>query len=215
MINEIGLFAITLKYIDFQPHRIGGNAFESIDDILGRINERLAQADARKWNLISLQSLKIEANSDWNLTDPEVSLAEESARHLIILRLYYEEFNYRDSELWPGSSSVATVGIEDFKPRHLSGGSFFKRPQFEPFSSLVQRSAKWLTGQTGVQFLNAQSIDVKVKSCKLFLSQLFNVYTVFSVSSVKGRFSKLYVQRHGRLHTNTTCDIFQEQSGAK
>src|SRR5690606_5330746 len=130
------------------------------------INERLGAHDAKKWNLISIQSLKMEANSEWVMVDPEVSLAEESSRHLIILRMFYEEYNYADSNLWPGAHQITTVGIEDFKPRHLSGGSFFKRPQFEPFSSLVHRSAKWMTSQSGIQFLNAQTIDIKVKSCK-------------------------------------------------
>ncbi|KAJ6224771.1 hypothetical protein RDWZM_003316 [Blomia tropicalis] len=165
MINESGQFAITLKYLDFVPQRQNGNAFESIDDLLARVNERLRQPDAAKWNMVTLQSLKIEANSDWNMGDVEVSLAEESSRHLIILRLYYEEYNYSDSGMWPTSANkVAVIGFEDFKPRHLSGGSFFKRPQFEPFSSLVQRAGKWLTNQTGIHFMNAQSIDIKVKS---------------------------------------------------
>ena len=164
--NESGHFAMTLKHIDFVPQRLTGNVFENIDDLLARVNERIAMPDAKKWNFISLQSFKVEANSDWNMKDPEVSLAEESSRHLIILRLFYEEFNYSDKEFWSSTNQVVTICIEDFKPRHLSGGSFFKRPQFEPFLSLVQRSSKWLTSQSGVQFLNAQSIDIKVKSCK-------------------------------------------------
>lgn len=174
--NSSGHFAITLKHIDFVPSRLSGSTFESVDEVLVRLNERINQPDARRWNMISLQSLKVEANSDWNLTDPEVSLAEESSRYIIVLRLFYEEFNYggengeksgdKDTCQNEQSSVKATIGIEDFKPRHLSGGSFFKRPQFEPFSALVQRSGKWLTSQSGVQFLNAQSIDIKVKSCK-------------------------------------------------
>lgn len=174
--NSTGHFAITLKHIDFLPGRLSGSTFESIDEVLVRLNERINRPDARRWNMVSLQSLKVEANSDWNLTDPEVSLAEESSRYIIVLRLFYEEFNYGDAagedekDLCQSDQSRATVkatiGVEDFKPRHLSGGSFFKRPQFEPFSALVQRSGKWLTSQSGVQFLNAQSIDIKVKSCE-------------------------------------------------
>lgn len=184
MINESGQFAITLKYLDFVPQRQNGNAFESIDDLLARVNERLRQPDAAKWNMVTLQSLKIEANSDWNMGDVEVSLAEESSRHLIILRLYYEEYNYSDSGMWPTSANkVAVIGFEDFKPRHLSGGSFFKRPQFEPFSSLVQRAGKWLTNQTGIHFMNAQSIDIKVKSCKSLKHIHSHIYTCIHTQS--------------------------------
>ena len=164
LINECDQFVATLKHMDFIPQRLNGNTFESIEKVLERINERLHQPDASKWNMISLQSLKMEANSDWNIADCEDSLAEESSRHLIVLRLFYEELDLKDNE--PLLDHVATIGIEDFKPHLLSGGSFFKRPQFEPFSCLVHRAARWLTDQPNVHFMNVQSIDIKVKSRK-------------------------------------------------
>ncbi|OTF74269.1 hypothetical protein BLA29_007087 [Euroglyphus maynei] len=56
------------------------------------------------------------------------------------------------------------IGIEDFKPELISAGSFFKRPVFEPFYSLTQRASRWLNSHCVDYFLNAQSIDIKIKS---------------------------------------------------
>lgn len=151
--------AATLKFIDFIPKRTG-NVFESVDDLLVSVNGRIQQPDAKRWKLITLESLKVESNTDWTI-DTEASLAEESQRHLTILRLFFQVLDDSDEE-W----GKFTIGVEDFRPHHLSGGSFFKRPHFESFSSLVNRATKWLAGQQSVYFLNAQSIDIKVKSCK-------------------------------------------------
>lgn len=171
VMNESGHFAFTLKYLDFIPQKVNANenAFENIDTLVLNVNQRLQKADAARWKLIALESLKVEANGDW-VIDCEESLVEESARHVTILRLFYEEFNFEDEEMWPMRNEIVAIEIEDFKPRHLSGGSFFKRPQFEPFSGLVQRAAKWLTSQATLHFMNAQTIDVKVKSRKLLLT---------------------------------------------
>ena len=51
-------------------------------------------------------------------------------------------------------------------PQQISGGGFFKRPKFEPFDEVVQRASQWLNDNTKVNFRNAQSIDIKMKSCK-------------------------------------------------
>lgn len=167
VMNESGYFAYTLKHIDFVPQKVSMNEnyFESIDDLVQSVNERLQKPDAARWKLIALESLKVEANGDW-MIDCEQSLVEESTRHVTILRLFYEECNFQDEDLWPMKDEIVAIEIEDFKPRHISGGSFFKRPQFEPFSRLVQRAAKWLTNQSTLRFMNAQTIDVRVKSCK-------------------------------------------------
>lgn len=164
--NEKGEYAITLKHIDLIPQKVGTSNFETIDDLLAIINARLQEPIARQWNLISVESLKVEANSDWAI-DSEKSLVEDSSRHLTILRLYYQEYNHANQDAWPMKDVTPVVQMIDFKPCHLGGGSFFKRPQFEPFASLVQRSARWLTSQCSVHFMNAQSIFVKVKSRKL------------------------------------------------
>ncbi|KAH7638481.1 hypothetical protein HUG17_2514 [Dermatophagoides farinae] len=157
-----------LKHLDFIPKRLNENSFETIDQLLERVNGRLKQPDTLFWNIITLESLKIEANSEWFI-DPEISLADESSRHLTILRLFYEQYKSGDdmnaiileeNDDYP----YTVIGIEDFKPELLSAGSFFKRPEFEPFCSLTQRASRWLNSQYVDYFLNAQSIDIKIKS---------------------------------------------------
>ena len=56
--------------------------------------------------------------------------------------------------------------ITDFVPQQISGGGFFKRPKFEPFDEVIQRASQWLNDNPKVNFRNAQSIDIKMKSCK-------------------------------------------------
>lgn len=165
-----------LKYIDFIPKRLNENSFETIDDLLTRINVRLKQPDTLLWNIITIESLKIESNSEWTI-DSEISLAEESSRQLTILRLFYEvntsnNIDYLDSILFrcKDNTGYTVIGVQDFKPRLISAGSFFKKPEFESFSSLVQRASVWLAVHTEAHFLNAQSIDIKIKSRKSYFN---------------------------------------------
>lgn len=145
-----------LKYMDFEPLRKDGN-FENLDDVVARINAKIRAQNFDGRRLITIESLNVEANSDWKI-DTELSVAEESSRHVTIIRLFYEE----------GPCLEEEVGIADFTPHHLSGGSLFKRPHFEHFSSIIDRASQWLSDNPEINFLNAQSIDIKLKSRKTF-----------------------------------------------
>lgn len=61
----------------------------------------------------------------------------------------------------------ANKGIADFAPQQISGGGFFKRPKFEDFNEVIDRASCWLSQNSDLNFCNAQSIDIKLKSCKL------------------------------------------------
>ena len=144
-----------------------------------RINIRLKQPDTIFWNIITLESLKIEANSEWFI-DPEISLVDESSRHLTILRLFYEEYtNTGDMNVTifeeNDDYTYTVIGIEDFKPELISAGSFFKRPKFERFCSLTQRASRWLNSHYVDYFLNAQSIDIKIKSGKFVFFFVYGI----------------------------------------
>ncbi|CAG2110036.1 unnamed protein product [Medioppia subpectinata] len=141
-----------LKYMDFEPLRKDGN-FENLDDVVSRINAKIRAQNFDGKRLITIESLNVEANGDWKI-DTELSVAEESSRHVTIIRLFYEE----------GSCLEEEIGIADFTPHHLSGGSLFKRPHFEKFSSIIDRASQWLSDNPEINFLNAQSIDIKLKS---------------------------------------------------
>lgn len=73
---------------------------------------------------------------------------------MTIVRIYYEE----------GSSSEEEIGMADFVPLHLSGGSLFSRPEFESFDNVISRASRWLSENPEINFRNAQSIDFKLKS---------------------------------------------------
>jgi hypothetical protein len=146
-----------LKYLDFEPLRKDGN-FENLDDVVSRINAKIRATNFDGRRLITIESLNVEANGDWKI-DSELSVAEESSRHVTIIRLFYEE----------GPCLEEEIGIADFTPHHLSGGSLFKRPHFEHFSSIIDRASQWLSDNPEINFLNAQSIDIKLKSRKKIL----------------------------------------------
>jgi len=152
-----------LKYLDFEPFRKDGN-FENLDDVVSRINAKIRAQNFDGRRLITIESLNVEANGDWKI-DTELSVAEESSRHVTIIRLFYEE----------GPCLEEEIGIADFTPHHLSGGSLFKRPHFEHFSSIIDRASQWLSDNPEINFLNAQSIDIKLKSRKKFI-YFFHIY---------------------------------------
>ncbi|CAG2161784.1 unnamed protein product [Oppiella nova] len=141
-----------LNYMDFEPLRKEGN-FENLDDVVARINAKIRAQGFDGRRLITIESLNVEANADWKI-DPELSVVEESSRHVTIIRLFYEQGDCLEEE----------IGIADFTPHHLSGGSLFKRPHFEQFSSIIDRASQWLSDNPEINFLNAQSIDIKLKS---------------------------------------------------
>jgi hypothetical protein len=126
--------------------------------VVSRINAKIRATTFDGRRLITIESLNVEANSDWKINS-EQSVADESSRHVTIIRLFYEE----------GPCLEEEIGIADFTPHHLSGGSLFKRPHFEQFSSIIDRASQWLSDNPEINFLNAQSIDIKLKSRKLSL----------------------------------------------
>ncbi|XP_054161102.1 uncharacterized protein LOC128959187 [Oppia nitens] len=151
---------VELKYKDFEPIRKDGS-FDNLDDVVNRINDQIRSKELTGSRLITIEALNVVANGEWRI-DTELSVADESVRHVTIIRVFYE-------------SSVGGVGgdnglfnehigIADFTPHHLSGGSLFKRPHFESFSSIIDRASQWLSDNPEINFLNAQSIDIKLKS---------------------------------------------------
>lgn len=154
--------------------------FEDLDDLIGRINEemRTTGLDGR---IITLESLSYEANSKHWKIDTECSLSCFSNKNVFILRIFYAfgETTYEkigmsaftvfwSSDTWLQKvfGQRAHTGIQDFSPNLISRATFFKRPTFETFDKVIERASAWLQKQSTLQFINAQSIDIKMKSCK-------------------------------------------------
>lgn len=65
-------------------------------------------------------------------------------------------------------SKVIFLGIEDFFPNQITRATFFKKPTFETFDKVIERGFSWLQQNPLKRFINAQSIDIKMKSRMLF-----------------------------------------------
>ncbi|CAG2173560.1 unnamed protein product, partial [Oppiella nova] len=102
--------------------------------------------------------LSYDATNDWKI-DTEISLSSMSNKNLFIMRIFYEI----------GTPSTQEIGIQDFLPQLISRGTFFKRPKFEPFDKVIERGFQWLQENPQINFRNAQSIDIKMKSLMLQL----------------------------------------------
>uniref|UniRef100_T1K1F9 Uncharacterized protein n=2 Tax=Tetranychus urticae TaxID=32264 RepID=T1K1F9_TETUR len=146
-----------LDYLDIIPENRGDGdsfcpKFENLNQCVERINKMVRE---KKINgtIITVESLNCEAEIDWKI-NPEQTLNFFTNKTVTILRIFYEK----------GPPSELEIGIKDFVPQNLSGGGFFKRPKFEPFSLVLTRSTKWLIENPDVTFRNAQSLDIKLKS---------------------------------------------------
>lgn len=153
--------------------------FEDLDDLIERINEEMRTAGL-EGRIITLESLSYEAsNKHWKI-DTECSLSCFSNKNVFILRIFYEFGEQTYEKI--GMNSYNTndtllnvvdqhTGIQDFSPNLISKATFFKRPTFETFDKVIERASAWLQKQTTLQFINAQSIDIKMKSCKQNVQQ--------------------------------------------
>lgn len=134
--------------------------FEDLDDLIGRINDEMRDIGL-EGRIITLESLSYEAsNKHWKV-DTECSLSCFSNKNVYILRIFYEF----------GEQTYERIGIQDFSPNLIRKATFFKRPTFETFDKVIERASAWLQKQTKLQFINAQSIDIKMKSSTLVNSR--------------------------------------------
>ncbi|KAI1303177.1 hypothetical protein HDE_02418 [Halotydeus destructor] len=142
-----------LKHINFVPivdERT--NKFETLDDVVNRVNKQLDEGRI-EGRILTIETLQCDAGHDWTVL-PDVSLSFFSNKSVFILRLFIEQ----------GPPTEQEIGIADFVPQHLSGGGFFKRPKFESYNDVMSRASTWLTEEPDIDFKNAQSIDIKLKS---------------------------------------------------
>ncbi|XP_054167314.1 uncharacterized protein LOC128964703 [Oppia nitens] len=103
--------------------------------------------------IITIECLSYDATNDWKI-DTEVSLSSLSNKNVFIVRVFYEM----------GLPSNEEIGIVDFAPQLISRGTFFKRPKYETFDKVIERAFGWLSENPDINFRNAQSIDIKMKS---------------------------------------------------
>lgn len=103
-------------------------------------------------DIITIESLAYEATNDWNI-DTDTSLSSLSNKNVFILRVFYQFGEVTHNE----------IGVADFRPTQTSKATFFKRPKFEKFDKVIERASSWLYQHPELRFVNAQSIDFKMK----------------------------------------------------
>lgn len=150
-----------LKYADFTPRldiEDDNNRFRKLDVVLDRVNREIREGrvDRKLGEIITIETLYYPvANSDWKIEETN-SLSLFPSRCISIIRIFYEE-----SE--KNVTHFPEIGLKDFVPKQISGGGFFKRPVFEPFSSVLSTASDWIASNSDIEFKNAQCLEVKMK----------------------------------------------------
>ncbi|CAG2165157.1 unnamed protein product [Oppiella nova] len=152
-----------LGYRDFVPDRKEGNKIETLDEVINRVNAIIRDGKF-EGRIVSIECLPCESTGDLRF-DPEATLPGSSDTTVTVVRIYYEE----------GPSSEEEIGIADFVPLHLSGGSLFSRPEFETFDTVMSRASRWLSENPEINFRSALSIDFKLKSSQSSYQSLYPI----------------------------------------
>ena len=152
----------TLKHIDFTPRldvEDDKQRFKKLDVVLERINREIqsGKTDLKMGEIITIETLYFPvATSEWKI-DYTNSAHLFPSRCVSIIRIFYSE---APTEV----TTFPLIGIKDFAPKQISGGSFFKRPVFEQFSDVLSRASDWISQNPDHEFKNAQCLEVKMKS---------------------------------------------------
>lgn len=150
-----------LKYVDFTPRldiEDDNNRFRKLDVVLERVNREIREGrvDRKLGEIITIETLYYPvANSEWKIEETN-SLSLFPSRCISIIRIFYEEAK----EI---VSHFPEIGLKDFVPKQISGGGFFKRPVFEPFSAVLSTASDWISSNSEIEFKNAQCLEVKMK----------------------------------------------------
>lgn len=153
-----------INYVDFTPNidTDSGQRFRKLDQVLDRINfEFQAGVHPKIGTIITIETLYHPVTSDWKI-NAKNTLNNFPSRCVSIIRIFY-------SKKPPGVKfnspiyKLPVIGIEDFVPKQISSGGFFKSPVFENFSQVLTRATEWITSNPELEFKNAQCLEVKMK----------------------------------------------------
>lgn len=155
-----------INYVDFTPNidtDDKSQRFRKLDQVIDRINfEFQAGVHPKIGSIITIETLYHPVTSDWKI-DNKNTLKNFPSRCVSIIRIFY-------SKKPPGVKfncpiyKLPSIGIEDFVPKQLSSGGFFKSPVFENFSQVLTRATDWITSNPELEFKNAQCLEVKMKT---------------------------------------------------
>ncbi|OQR74483.1 hypothetical protein BIW11_09036 [Tropilaelaps mercedesae] len=167
-----------IDYSDLIPQQTGHAGlfgmptFESLHQVLERYNfNSRSKPPPGRVITVETQEMKIPTYSSF---DPDRTYWCEhggrSKHYVFLVRVFFE--------LQPGGYGIPEeIGVADFVPQSLSSGGLFSTPQFEAFSSVVDRSSTWCSQQIALRFCNAQSIEIKLKSGRAVVDTQRMCYT--------------------------------------
>lgn len=152
-----------INYIDILPEykEVTENSklekFERLDDCLEKLN-RLIRDGKINGKILNVETGCLEASVNWKI-DPSISFTAITSKNVNFLRCFFIENGKPELN--------EKIHIIDFIPDSIYRGGFFKRPKFENFSLLLPKVTEWLVKNQNVYaFKNAQTLDIKLKSCK-------------------------------------------------
>ena len=155
-----------INYVDFLPNYENDDKnqrFRKLDQVIERINFEFQNGVHPKiGSIITIETLYHPVTTDWKI-DSKNSLNNFPSRCVSIIRIFYSrkppgvKFN---SPLY----KLPMIGINDFVPKQMSSGGFFKSPVFENFSQVLTRATDWITQNPELEFKNAQCLEVKMKT---------------------------------------------------
>lgn len=105
-------------------------------------------------HIITVETLLCTANGDWEAVDPEETIYRLEEKNIFGLRVYYAA----------GEEPEAEIGIEDFIPKHISGGGVWRKPKFDSVTDVFRTASEWLANNPNLIFINAHTIEIKLKS---------------------------------------------------
>ncbi|XP_018494796.1 uncharacterized protein LOC100904558 [Galendromus occidentalis] len=167
-----------IQYQDLVPQQTGHAGlfgmptFETLHQVLERYNYECRSKSAPGRVLtIETQEMKIPSCSTFN---PERTFWCEpggrSKHYVFLVRVFFEIH-------LTGYGILEEIGVADFVPQSLSTGRIFCTPQFETFSTLIEKASNWCAQQMSLRFCNAQSIEIKLKSGRAMVDTQRSCYT--------------------------------------
>lgn len=199
--DDLAQFA-TLKYVDFTPRldiEDDTNRFKKLDVVLERVNREIqdGRVDRKLGEIITIETLYHPvANSEWKIEEKN-SLSLFPSRCISIIRIFYFE-----------AKEIVThfpeIGLKDFVPKQISGGGFFKRPVFEPFSEVLSTASDWISSSSEIEFKNAQCLEVKMKRMGRVDSR------IMSHSADRGDYIRIFRVAYTKPHASSSSECDRE-----
>ncbi|XP_054709337.1 uncharacterized protein LOC129219042 [Uloborus diversus] len=129
-------------------------SFERLQDVISKFNSKITE-NPIPGRIVTIESQEMKMTTMGEF-DPDQSNWEErgnmNKRFIFIIRIFFEIMNGIPEE----------IGVADFSPDVVKKRGIFSLPEYEPFSNVVKKASDWCAQHTGLKFVNAQSLEIKI-----------------------------------------------------